>query len=170
MELIRCENLRFTYPDQERPALDGVSFTLEKGEFVLVCGRSGCGKSTLLRQLKKNMIPYGQMEGSARYRGVEIEQLPDRQSAPQDRPPQGGGEAVPQSASPPVGLPGLEGLDLGKLMAGLSSLRGTEDRVLGALRPTLSPSGQAKADRAMRAAALSRLAGQLLQSRRQGHV
>ncbi len=97
-------------------------------------------------------------------------ELPDRQSAPQDRPPQGGGEAVPQSASPPVGLPGLEGLDLGKLMAGLSSLRGTEDRVLGALRPTLSPSGQAKADRAMRAAALSRLAGQLLQSRRQGHV
>ena len=81
MELIQCRDLRFTYPDQERPALDGVSFTLEKGEFVLVCGRSGCGKSTLLRQLKKNMIPYGQMEGSARYRGVEIEQLPDRQSA-----------------------------------------------------------------------------------------
>ncbi len=81
MALIECQKLRFTYPDCDDPALDGVSFTLERGEFVLVCGKSGCGKSTLLRHLKKNMIPYGKAEGRALYRGVEIEDLPDRQSA-----------------------------------------------------------------------------------------
>ena len=67
-------------------------------------------------------------------------------------------------------IPNLEGLDLGKLMAGLSAMQGREDRVLGALRPSLGPSGQARTDRALRAAKLARLAGQLLRRGREGHV
>ncbi len=81
MALICCEHLSFTYPDCDDPALNDVSFTLNAGEFVLVCGKSGCGKSTLLRHLKKNLIPYGRADGRVLYRGVEIEALPDRQSA-----------------------------------------------------------------------------------------
>ena len=79
------------------------------------------------------------------------------------RPP----EAAAASSMP---IPDLEGLDLGKLMAGLSAMQGREDRVLGALRPTLGPSGQARTDRALRAAKLARLAGQLLRRGREGHV
>ena len=73
-----------------------------------------------------------------------------------------------ESVSP--SFPGLDGLDLGKLMGQLSALNGAEDRVLGALRPTLSQSGQGKVDRALRAAKLSRLAGQFLTQGRNGHV
>ena len=70
------------------------------------------------------------------------------------------------SVSPnPPGLP-----DLSALMGSLSAMRGTEDRVFAALRPSLSPSGQAKADRAARAAKLSRLAGRFLMRQRNGHV
>ena len=37
MALICCEHLSFTYPDCDDPALNDVSFTLNAGEFVLVC-------------------------------------------------------------------------------------------------------------------------------------
>ena len=81
VELLVCQDVNFTYPGCEEPALREVNFTIQKSEFVVLCGKSGCGKSTLLRQLKKNMMPYGDLKGSLRYCGVEIEDLPDRRSA-----------------------------------------------------------------------------------------
>ena len=77
---IQIRNLTFTYPLADKPALDHVSLDVDQAEFVVVCGKSGCGKSTLLRQMKKNLIPYGEKEGSVLYRGLEIAELPDRQS------------------------------------------------------------------------------------------
>lgn len=75
---------------------------------------------------------------------------------------------APQSAGASPGL--LNGLDLPRLMDQLSAMSGTEDRVMGALRPSLSPEGRKKVDRALRAAKLSRLAGQFLSRGREGHV
>lgn len=39
------------YPGQERPALDDVNITIDKGEFCFLMGPSGAGKTTLLRLL-----------------------------------------------------------------------------------------------------------------------
>lgn len=53
MEIVRVENLCKTYTNGENEihAVDHLSFSVEKGEFVAIVGASGSGKSTLLHLL-----------------------------------------------------------------------------------------------------------------------
>jgi ATP-binding cassette subfamily B protein len=48
---IELRNLRFQYPDGKQPVLDGVSFTIKKGDMVGILGRTGSGKSSLVELL-----------------------------------------------------------------------------------------------------------------------
>ncbi|MDR2770489.1 MAG: ATP-binding cassette domain-containing protein, partial [Clostridiales Family XIII bacterium] len=78
MERYRIENLTFTYPTRERPALDGLCLTVRQGEFLTLCGASGCGKTTLLRQLKPVLAPHGARSGEVFFDGVPIAALDRR--------------------------------------------------------------------------------------------
>ena len=53
MEILKVEHISKTYDTEGVPvqALDDISFSVEKGEFVAVIGASGSGKSTLLHIL-----------------------------------------------------------------------------------------------------------------------
>lgn len=53
MEILRVENLVKTYGKGENQinAVDNISFSVEKGEFIAIVGASGSGKSTLLHLL-----------------------------------------------------------------------------------------------------------------------
>ena len=71
MDILQIENLNFRYPGAERNAVDGVSFSVYSGEFMVVCGVSGCGKTTLLRLLKPELAPAGKLDGRIVYCGGE---------------------------------------------------------------------------------------------------
>ena len=64
MALFAIADLTFRYPLAEHDALQDISFAIEPGEFVLLCGKSGCGKSTLLRHFKTVLTPHGQRDGA----------------------------------------------------------------------------------------------------------
>ena len=71
MEILRVENLTKRYGGGETAvtALDSVSFSVEKGEFVAIVGPSGSGKSTLLHILGGVDIPTA---GKVFIDGVDI--------------------------------------------------------------------------------------------------
>ncbi len=46
---IRLDKVKFTYPDADAPAVNGVSLVVRKGEFVSIIGHNGSGKSTLAK-------------------------------------------------------------------------------------------------------------------------
>ena len=80
MEQITIHGLSFTYPDGTS-ALRDISFSVEPGEFVTLCGLSGCGKSTLLRLMKPGLFPRGELSGSVLFGGKALATEPDRDSA-----------------------------------------------------------------------------------------
>lgn len=53
MAAVTAKEISFFYDDTEsrNPALDKISFEMEKGEFVAILGANGCGKSTLVKHL-----------------------------------------------------------------------------------------------------------------------
>ncbi len=60
-------------------AVDGVSFTVDKGETIGLVGESGCGKSTLARSILQLIKPTS---GSVRFDGTELTELGRRQLRP----------------------------------------------------------------------------------------
>ena len=49
--MLEFQNVVFQYDVEDFNIIDGLSFHIQKGEFVSVIGPSGCGKSTIGRQL-----------------------------------------------------------------------------------------------------------------------
>ena len=73
MEIFTVENLTFTYPNRNIPALSNLNFNITAGEFVVICGQSGSGKSTLLKNMKPILTPHGVKIGQILYYGKKIE-------------------------------------------------------------------------------------------------
>lgn len=78
MPVIAVENLKYRYPNTESLALDGLSFTVEKGEFIGIVGENGAGKSTLSQALI-GLVPQF-------YKGSLWRPCPDRGPARRDHP------------------------------------------------------------------------------------
>ena len=79
MEILSVKGLSFRYPHSEKRALEDISFSVEKGDFIVICGATGCGKSTLLRCIKPELAPNGEKSGKICFFGDE--KLSERTSA-----------------------------------------------------------------------------------------
>ena len=78
--MIEVNDLKKEYSEEEIPtqALRGVTFSIEKGEFVSIMGPSGSGKSTLLHILSFLDRPTG---GSYKFQGKSIDEMTDQELA-----------------------------------------------------------------------------------------
>jgi osmoprotectant transport system ATP-binding protein len=73
MSIIVAEGLTRQFPSEPRPAVDGVSFAIERGEFVVLLGPSGCGKTTLLKMINRLYEPT---RGRLLVDGVDAQSIP----------------------------------------------------------------------------------------------
>jgi len=78
--MIEINNLKKEFAEEETTtkALCGISFKIEKGEFVSIMGPSGSGKSTLLHILSFLDRPSG---GSYKFQGKSMDELTDQELA-----------------------------------------------------------------------------------------
>jgi len=68
--VLEVKNLVAEYGEMR--ILEGISFSVYKGEILVVLGKSGCGKSTLLRNITRLVEP---VSGSVKYWGREVTNL-----------------------------------------------------------------------------------------------
>ena len=73
--MIRFESVSKVYPTSPRPALSGVTVTIDDGEFVFLVGPSGSGKSTFLRLVLREERPTS---GSVIVMDTDLAQLKSR--------------------------------------------------------------------------------------------
>ena len=81
MAQLDIQDLTFSYPGQDRRALEGVTLEIKRGSYACLCGRSGCGKTTLLRHLKTVLTPHGDASGSVFFEGNPLEKVSLRDQA-----------------------------------------------------------------------------------------
>jgi zinc transport system ATP-binding protein len=84
MALISCENLTIKYDG--RTAVDGVSFSLEPGDYLSIVGENGSGKSTLMKGMLGLVKPSS---GTVRFSGLkpnEVGYMPQQTIVQKDFP------------------------------------------------------------------------------------
>ena len=77
--MIRVENLWFRYSEDRKWILRGVSFRVDKGEFVVIVGPNGSGKSTLIRILA-GLVPkfyHGEVKGNVIVGNINVLRKPE---------------------------------------------------------------------------------------------
>ena len=76
MEHFKIENLTFSYPAaSDRTVLKNVNLTIQKGEYIVLCGKSGSGKTTLLRHLKTVLTPHGSRTGQVLFHNTPLDRI-----------------------------------------------------------------------------------------------
>ena len=73
--MLEFKNFSFRYEGIKDNIVSDISFTVNKGEIALLCGKSGSGKSTLVRSIKPMYNQKGQSSGEILYNGKNVKEL-----------------------------------------------------------------------------------------------
>ena len=76
------KDLTFAYPTApDKLALSDINLTVEKGQYITLCGKSGCGKTTLLKHLKSVLTPHGKRSGKIYFEGKPLTDADQREQS-----------------------------------------------------------------------------------------
>jgi energy-coupling factor transport system ATP-binding protein len=75
-QIINIENVSYSYPEEKKPALDGIDLSVMEGEFLAVMGENGAGKTTFCK-LINGIVPHlygGKITGTVTVDGVRTDE------------------------------------------------------------------------------------------------
>lgn len=75
-QVIELQEVSFSYPGKDEPALDRISLTIKRGQVVALVGENGSGKSTLAKVITGLYLPD---QGRVSWDGVDIAQVDQRE-------------------------------------------------------------------------------------------
>ena len=76
------KDLSFSYPTAgQKLSLNQINLSIEKGQYITVCGRSGSGKTTLLKHLKSVLTPHGKRTGEVYFEGKPLSEADLREQS-----------------------------------------------------------------------------------------
>lgn len=70
--IIKIRNVSFTYPESDAPAIDNISFEIERGSWTSIIGHNGSGKSTIIRLINGLLVPNEQDESYIEVDGTKL--------------------------------------------------------------------------------------------------
>ncbi|MCR4716120.1 MAG: ATP-binding cassette domain-containing protein [Lachnospiraceae bacterium] len=73
MEILKVDNLTFSYPNKDYKAIKDINLSVDEGDFVILSGYSGSGKTTLLKCLKPEIRPTGGIDGNISYNNEPLD-------------------------------------------------------------------------------------------------
>ena len=78
-DVMRVENLTFTYPETLKPSLHNIDLPIRRKKITALIGPSGCGKSTLLRAMNRihDLYPGNRYEGRILLANTEDTKMED---------------------------------------------------------------------------------------------
>lgn len=81
MEIIKVENMSYSYPLQKEKTLENISFSINKGEFISIIGNNGSGKTTLCNILRRFIPDFykGDLSGKIEIFGKSLSDLNERE-------------------------------------------------------------------------------------------
>ncbi len=75
MEIIKFDNFSFKYNNNNNLILKNINLSINKGELILFIGKSGSGKTTLLKNLKIELLPYGEKKGEIYFKNISLQKF-----------------------------------------------------------------------------------------------
>ncbi|WP_270261999.1 energy-coupling factor transporter ATPase [Lactobacillus panisapium] len=71
--IIKVNNISFTYPESDSPAIDNISFEIKRGSWTSIIGHNGSGKSTIIRLINGLLVADEKDDSYIEVDGIKLD-------------------------------------------------------------------------------------------------